>query len=173
MRVMVMVLIVGTLGMGVVWMGGEDLALKIAGMSGISQDTIEGTTRKDIWRATWSLIKDNPWTGVGFGAYYLAIPQYQVSSGRTKVEQAHNDYLDLIASGGVVAALLAAAFIVLLIWRARSSLRSADPYRRAAALGALAGILSVSVHSVADFGLQLTGIAVIFAALVVIAVGES
>ena len=89
------------------------------------------------------------------------------------MEQAHNDYLDLAASGGVVALGLAGWFIAMVIWRARSSLRSGDAYRRAACLGAAAGILGVAVHSLVDFGLQLTGIAVVFAALIVISVADS
>ena len=89
------------------------------------------------------------------------------------MEQAHNDYLDLAANGGVVAVGLAGWFVALLIWRARSSLRSGDPYRRAACLGAIAGLLSVAVHSLVDFGLQVTGIGVVFVALVVISVADS
>jgi O-antigen ligase len=155
---------------GVLWMGGERLTSKFQEQaSSENTNTIDGITRRQIWRSTWSLIKDNPWTGVGFGAYFLAIPQYQIGSGRIKVAQAHNDYLDLLASGGLVAGLLAAWFIVLVFWRTRSSLRAADSYRRAAALGAVAAMLDVAIHSVVDFGLQFTGIAVFFMAVVTIA----
>ena len=45
-----------------------------------------------------------------------------------------------------------------------------DRYRRAAGLAGAAGILSVGVHSFVDFGLQITGIAVVFAALIVITI---
>jgi len=110
---------------------------------------------------------------VGFGAYSLAIPQYRPGPGFTRLEQAHNDYLDLAANGGVVAVALAAWFIATIIWRARTALRSADIYRRAACLGAVAGILSIGVHSFVDFGLQVPGIALVFGALVVIAVADS
>lgn len=169
-RVIVVLVIVGTLVAGVLWMGGQDLASKLN-----SQDAnlaADGTNRNEIWKSTWGIIKHNPWTGVGFGAYFLAITQYQDSSGRTKVEQAHNDYLDLAAGGGIIAVALAAFFIGLVMWRARASLRSPDGYRRAAALGALAGMLSVAIHSFADFGLQVTGIGVVFATLIVIAVAD-
>ena len=89
-----------------------------------------------------------------------------------KIEQAHNDYLDLAANGGVVAIGLAAWFVVAIVLRARSSLRSGDPYRRAASLGAVAGMLSIAVHSLVDFGLQVTGIAVVFVVLMVISVAD-
>jgi O-antigen ligase len=171
-RFLFVVLMVGALFAGVFWMGGENLASKLHNADS-TRSIVDGSTRKEIWRASWELVKQNPWTGVGFGAYFLAIPEYQIGSGRLKLEQAHNDYLDLAANGGVVAVGLAGWFVALIIWRARSSLRSRDAYRRAACLGALAGVLGVAVHSFVDFGLQLTGVAVVFATLVVIAVADN
>jgi O-antigen ligase len=167
-RTVVVLVIAATLIIGVVWMGGDRLAGKQA-----NNQNYDGTTRSEIWHSTWNLVKQHPFSGVGFGAYFLAIPQFQAGSGRLKVEQAHNDYLDLAASGGVIAVGLALWFIGMIIWRARWSLKSADSYRRAGALGALGGLLSVSVHSFVDFGLQLTGIAVLCAALVVIVAADS
>jgi len=171
-RVLFIIVIIGTLVVGVLWMGGEELASKLQ-KENSAQAKIDGTTRQEIWRSSWRLIKHYPLTGVGFGAYFLKIPEYQIGSGRIKVEQAHNDYLELAASGGILAVGLAGWFIVLISWRARFSLRSNDAYRRAASLGAAAGILSVCVHSLVDFGLQVTGIAVVFAGLVVILVADN
>ena len=171
-RIFVILVMVVTLVVGVLWMGGQRLASKLEDDKDFATATIDGDTRKEIWRSTWELIKHNPWTGVGFGAYFLAIPQYQIGAGRIKVEQAHNDYLDLAANGGLVAVILAALFLGGIAWRARSSLRSPDVFRRAAALGAVAGMLSVGVHSLVDFGLQVTGIAVVALTLVVISVAE-
>jgi O-antigen ligase len=167
-RVLFIAVIVATLVMGVFWMGGEKLASKVEQSSVSSLEEADGATRKDTWKSTLRLIKQNPWTGVGFGAYFLGITQYRTGSGRIRVDQAHNEYLDLAANGGFVAAALAGWFLAVVIWRSRSSLRSRDPYRRAASLGAAAGILGVSVHSFVDFGLQVTGIAVVFGALIVI-----
>lgn len=168
-RVVAIAVILTGLVMGVIWMGGERLAEK---HSSSTADSVEGITRQQIWHSTWNLIKHNSWTGVGFGTYFLAIPQYQSDAGRVRLEQAHNDYLDLAANGGVVAVILAALFAVVVARRARSSLRSSDPYRRAVALGAMASIVSVAVHSLVDFGLQVTGIAVVFAAVVVILIAD-
>ncbi len=171
-RILVILVLVATLVVGVLWMGGQRLASKIEDDKGFATATIDGDTRKEIWHSTWELIKHNPWTGVGFGAYFLAIPQYQVGAGRIKVEQAHNDYLDLAANGGILALVLATWFLGVIIWRARASLKSADTFRRAASLGGVAGMLSIGVHSFVDFGLQVTGIAVVALTLVVISVAE-
>jgi len=171
-RALVMVLIAVTLIVGVFWMGGEKFASRVRELD-TNREPINGLTRRATWSSSWELIKENPWTGVGFGAYFLAITEFQKGAGRIRLEQAHNDYLDLPANGGLVAVGLAVWFIGIIIWRIRSRLRSPDPYRRAACLGAAAGILSVGVHSVVDFGLQVTAIAVVFMALVVIAVADS
>jgi O-antigen ligase len=166
---LVIVLIIGTLVLGLFWMGGERLASKLDQSPEIAE---QGTKRKEIWHSTWQIIKHHPSTGVGFGAYFLAIPEYQTGWGRIKLQQAHNDYLDLAASGGVIALVLAAWFVGILIWRARLAFQSKDSFRRAAALGAMAAILSVGIHSLVDFGLQVPGIAVVFAALAVIALAD-
>jgi len=171
-RLSAILLIVGVLAAGVLWMGGERLADKLRDEREFRQDTPDGASRIALWQASWKLIKQHPWTGVGFGAYFLAIPEHQMVSGKVKFEQAHNDYLDLAASGGIVAVGLAGWFVVLVIRRSRAAWRSADPYRRAVCFGAWAGILGVGVHSILDFCLQLTGIAVVFAALVVMAIAN-
>src|SRR5439155_359923 len=91
-RVLMIALIVGALGAGVLWMGGQDLASKFAGQnSSSSQKNPNAITRQEIWHASWQLIKHNPWTGAGFGTFFLAIPQYQVSAGTVRLEQAHNE----------------------------------------------------------------------------------
>jgi O-antigen ligase len=168
-RIATIVVMISVLLLGIVWLAGQNLASKANERTSVLAAS-DGTTRKDIWKATYALIKRHPLTGVGFGAYFLAITEYQESSGRLRVQQAHNDYLDLMAAGGVIAVVLAAWFVILIIRRVRTTLSSKDRYRRAVALGALAGIISVSVHSFVDFGLQVTGVAVVCAALMVIAV---
>jgi O-antigen ligase len=173
-RALSIILIVGALVAGVLWMGGESLSLKLAQQAHSPGDAgFNEISRREIWHSTWELIKHNPWSGVGFGAYFLAISEYQKGAGKLKIGYAHNDYLDLTASGGVVAVVLAVWFIALIIRRARASLRSNDAYRRAACLGAIAGLLSVGVHSLVDFGLQVTGIAIVFGALIVVSVADS
>ncbi|HMG74655.1 MAG TPA: O-antigen ligase family protein [Pyrinomonadaceae bacterium] len=172
LRASIILLIVGVLATSILWMGGARLVDRLKEEQEFRQEGPEKARRVDLWNDTWKLIKQHPWTGVGFGAYFLAIPQYQTVSGKLKFEQAHNDYLDLAANGGLIAVGLAGWFMVMVIRRARSSWGSVDAYRRAACFGAMAGILDVAVHSLLDFGLQVTSIAVVFAALVVIAVAD-
>lgn len=158
---------------GIVWMGGDPLVQHLETVPNEvraqGSDTRENARRIHYWRATWKLIKANPVAGVGFGSYWIAIDGYYDASGSTTPQQAHNDYLELVASGGIIGAALGAWFVVALIRRARECLRSRSSFRRAACFGALAGLFAVAIHSIFDFGLHVTVNALVFTALIVIA----
>jgi len=157
---------------GVFWMGGESLATKLAGKQASVLEMSDGATRQEIWQASWKLFRNNPLTGTGFGAFFLGVPQFQLSSGKFWLEQAHNDYLDLAASGGIIGFALGVWFIVAVIRGGRSNFQRRNAYLRASALGAATALLGVAVHSVVDFGLQLTGVAVMFATVIVLLVAD-
>ena len=177
-RLLRVVLLCGLLAViltGTIWMGGDPLAIRLetagAEMTG-SSDPSAGTSRIEIWRSTWLLIKDHPLTGVGFGGYWTAIPQYHQASGQATPQEAHNDYLELVASGGVIGLALAIWFALAFVRRSLFIWKTSRGYRKAATLGALTGIFGVAVHSLADFGLHNFTNAIIFTALAVIATGN-
>jgi O-antigen ligase len=159
---------------GVGWVGGEPVVFNFQqAATDFSQQEMQNnanTSRKEIWSATWQLIKAHPIVGVGFGGYWVGITRYHNASGAMTPQQAHNDYLELMASGGVIGCALVAWFAVLFLKRARQRLHSPDPYYRAACLGALTGLFGVAVHSFVDFGMHITINTLVFIALIVIAV---
>jgi putative inorganic carbon (hco3(-)) transporter len=176
----VRLLLVGCLLAGVaaatVWVGGERLLNRLDGPadSSVSESQqLSRAGRGDIWRATWRLIKANPVTGVGFGGYWTAITAYHEASGEMRWEQAHNDYLELLASGGLIGAALVVWFGALCLRRSRRNLSSKDSFSRAATYGALIGLFGVAVHSFVDFGLHVIVNALVFTALLVIATTNS
>jgi O-antigen ligase len=116
------------------------------------------------------MIKDHSITGVGFGGYWIAVSKYQEASGEIVPQQAHNDYLEMIASGGIVGAMLVAWALVEFGLIVRRRLKSKDNFTRALTLAALAGIVTVAIHSIVDFGLHVTINAVLFTSLLSIAV---
>jgi O-antigen ligase len=181
-RVLLVACLLVTLVAGVVLVGGDPLASRLEtipgevsvghGLDADEAETRENVKRLDIWRATWLLIKAHPVAGVGFGGYWAAIPEYHDASGVLTPQQAHNDYLELLASGGPLAVVLAAWFAVELIRCARRQLGSSDALRRAACFGALTGLSAVAIHSFVDFGLHITANGLVCAALVVLAAAE-
>jgi O-antigen ligase/Flp pilus assembly protein TadD len=157
---------------GIVWVGGDPLADRVQSASGDfggGSDDTAGASRLRIWRASWRLVEDSPLVGVGFGAYPVAVTKHHEASGRMAVRQAHCDYLELLASGGLVGAGLVAWFFALLVKRARYALRTPDHFRRGVCLGALTGLVGVTVHSIFDFGLHVGVNALCAVVLIVLA----
>jgi O-antigen ligase len=165
-------LLAGTIAT-VVFVGGDPLGgrLETVPIELDRQAADAANLRQSIWRATWAMIKDHPVAGVGFGAYAIAIPKYHLASGETTPQEAHNDYLELLASGGLIALGIFIWFVVSFVKAGRHRLAieaSNRPYERAAKLGAVAGILTVCIHSLVDFGLHIPINAVVFTTLLAI-----
>lgn len=173
-RAFLIVCLIGLFAYGVSWVGGEPVVsnfqLTVTDFSQQEMENNVNTSRKEIWSATWRMIKANPVVGGGLGGYWIGITKYHRASGEMTPQQAHNDYLELFASGGLLGCALVAWFLVVCLRGARRSLRSSDPHSRAACLGAITGIFGVAVHSFADFGLHITINALIFVALIVISI---
>jgi O-antigen ligase len=126
--------------------------------------------RPQIWRGTLELIKDHPLVGVGFAGYSVAIPRYLGWSGEWALQQAHNDYLEVLAGGGVIGGALFAWFLLIFARTILDRPRSDSQSARAVKCGAVAGLFAVAMHSLFDFGLHITVNSLVCTALVVVAV---
>jgi O-antigen ligase len=155
---------------GVAWLGGDQLSTGVetasSEMTGADlSEEHQGARRRDIWRATWSMFKAHPIAGAGLGAFWAEVPVFHRASGALTPQQAHNDYLELLATGGILGAALFIWFAVALIREARRSIRISEGFQRAVSLGAIIGLLGVAVHSIVDFGLHITINALVFVVL--------
>lgn len=175
-RALLVLGLVTTISIGIVWVGGDSLIGRLEVIPGEVSSREGGSRwgdrRIDIWRASWQLVKANPVAGVGMGGYWTAITTHHDASGEMTPQRAHNDYLELLASGGLIGVALAAWFLVGLIRPARKQLRSADRFRSAAAFGAVVGSCGVAVHSLVDFGLHTTVNAILMIVLLAIATAD-
>jgi len=165
--------LLGFIVTGIVWLAGDRLAAGVenaaAEMTAVDRTELhEGSRRRDIWRASWLMFKAHPIAGAGLGGFWTELPLYHQASGVTTPQQAHNDYLELLASGGFLGAALFIWFAVALIKQARHSVRASEGFQRAAALGAMLALVGVGVHSLVDFGLHITSNALVFVALLAI-----
>jgi O-antigen ligase len=128
-------------------------------------------SRWEMWRDTWPMFLANPIFGVGLGAFATAFTGYTSGTGRTMVvNQAHNDYLQFLAEGGLIGALLGLLFLVVLARAAWRGTADPDPSIRSVAIGGTIGCLGLLLHSLVDFNLQIPSNALAFlftAALVV------
>jgi O-antigen ligase len=173
--VLFLVLVCGVL-LGTLYLGGERLATNIertkVEIAGDTSESRERVSRNEIWSLSWKIFATHPVLGVGMGAYWVAAPAFHDASGILTPQEAHNDYLELLASGGLVGFAIGAWFLVAVVKKAKTNLSSPHRLRRAACLGASIGIAGVAVHSVVDFGLHMIVNALVFTTLIVIATSE-
>lgn len=151
----------------VVFLGGD--ASLMRGIGATSQGDVS-SGRFHFWSVALRIFLDHPLIGAGLDAYATAFPRYDSWNGTFRVEQAHNDYLQILADAGIAGFACVAAFVVLLIKKSLRVIRDEDErYRRAVAVGALSGCVGILVHSFFDFPLRTPANAFVMIILVVLA----
>lgn len=167
MKVGFSAILIAAIVVGSIFIGGESSLTRIADTATSTDIT---TDRGHIWAVTTSVIAKNLPLGTGFGALGVAYTPYDSYSGLERVEQAHNDYLQVVADAGLVGAVIGLFF---LLWLFRSGFAAANTqntYRRGVAIGALSGCFAVLVHSIFDFVLHTTAISLLFITLMTLIV---
>ncbi len=157
--------------LGTVWIGGDRLVnnFEAAGTELNGEPTGEGASRNEIWRASLKMFAAHPILGIGLGGYWIGITAYHDASGLMTPQEAHNDYLELLSSGGLVGFALGLWFIVVVIRAAHKNLFADTGFMGAVRFGAVLGIAGVAAHSLVDFGLHMIANAVVFLALIMMA----
>ena len=158
-------LIIGLL-IGVLILGGEFSLTRFID----SVNTDDPTTgRSHFWSVTLDIIRAHPWLGTGLGAFGVIYTHYDNRNGLFRLEQAHNDYLQVFSDGGVIGAALALCFVVLLFRGAFVRIKTKDTFRRGVVLASIGGCFAVLVHSMFDFTLHTTSNALLFLVLAALA----
>lgn len=171
LKAALIVILIAGVSVGTLWVGGDRLVSNFEAASSElnTPTTTDGASRNEIWRASLKMFAANPILGVGFGGYWIAITAYHEASGLMTPQEAHNDYLELLSSGGLIGFALGVWFVVSVIRLARRNLLTDRGFKRAARLGALLGITGVAAHSLVDFGLHMIANALCFITLIMIA----
>lgn len=153
----------------VIYMGGADPLLRGIGVEPGTGDVASG--RIGFWKTAMWIFLDHPVFGAGLDAFGVAYTAYDQASGVFRVEQAHNDYLQILADSGVVGFACVAAFIFLFVKRGLEVIReTATGFRLGAAVGAFAGCAGLMVHSFFDFPLRTPANSYVFLAIAAIAI---
>jgi O-antigen ligase len=164
-------LVVLVLG-SVLFLGGQDSLLRGIGLQYTQDDVYSG--RLHFWSVAWQIFLENPVLGAGMNAFGVAFSRFDTWKGMYRVENAHNDYLQTLADGGILAFICVAAFVFLLVKKGVSGLGNhSDGLRRSILTGALAGCVGILVHSSFDFPLRTPANALFFLLLVALVIGNS
>ncbi len=154
---------------GAIFVGGDTSLTRIS--ETVSSDDIT-SSRAQIWNTTTKVIEHGLPFGVGLGAFPQAYTMFDPAGGYERVEQAHNDYLQIVADAGIIGTLLGAVFM---FWFFREGIKNAsvvDSFRRGSAIGAFAGCTAILVHSLFDFVLHITAVSIVFLTLLSILVAS-
>ncbi len=111
----------------------------------------------------------HPILGVGLGGYWIGITAYHDASGVMTPQEAHNDYLELLSSAGLIGFAIGVWFILMVALRIRENLAIDQGFKRAVRCGALLGLAGVAAHSLVDFGLHIMINAAVFVTLIMMA----
>ena len=147
---------------GAALVGGETSLTRLADAA---SSTEASYSRSQIWAVTLKVIANDFPLGAGLGAFPRAYAQLDTSGGSQSVEQAHNDYLQILADAGIVGGILGGIFLYLFFREGLSVVRVSNPTLTAVAVGAFTGCFMILVHSLFDFVLHITAISLMFLTL--------
>ena len=165
-RVLVPALLALVLLTAVGWAGFDTVAREF---SVTSWSDLHGRT--GIWRDTARIVQDFFLVGTGLNTYGIAMLAYQSIRPNVHVVEAHNDYLQLAAEGGLLLGIPILIALLLVVREVRRRFHEAADDRRTYWLrvGAVTGLVAVGLQESVDFSLQMPGNAALFTLLAAIA----
>ena len=152
------------------WAGLDAITTRFQGV----EWTLEG--RLFAWQDALRIFRAFPAAGTGLNTYGIATLFYQTfQADSVHFAEAHNDYLQLLAEGGMLLVIPAVALIALFVrevWL-RFSEGLDDNTGYWLRLGAVTGLIAISLQEIVDFSLQMPGNAALFVLLCGIAVRKT
>jgi putative inorganic carbon (HCO3(-)) transporter len=149
------------------WVGIDQIASRFG-----EADFTSTNERPAIWADTIRIAKDFWLTGTGLNTYGVSTLFYQTSAPGLHLREAHSDYLQVAAEGGLLlgipVVISALAFVRALRQRLREDVGSIWWIR----MGAAVGLSGIAFQSMVEFSLQMPGNAAMFAVLAGLAIHD-
>jgi O-antigen ligase len=169
-RAWMLVSVALALAVAVGWTGVDALAGRFVD----AHDQLGG--RVLAWRDAWRVFRAFPVAGTGLNTYGDAMLLYQTAFvGAVHYAEAHNDYLQILAEGGVLVAIPAVVALGAVAWQIRQRFRDAtdDVLGYWVRVGATTALVAIGLQEVMEFSLQMPGNAALFAVVCAIALRRS
>jgi len=162
----ILLLVIGFL----VWLGGNELTHRLISIHSEARSEITGGMRVDIDRDALRMFVKRPILGWGLGAFPTVYPPFRSFYTTFFVNEAHNDYLQLLVETGIAGSLIAIWFFVVVFRQAATKLKNwTETPSGALTVACLLGCVGILVHSALDFNLQIPANAALFYVLCAIA----
>jgi O-antigen ligase len=153
----------------VFWVGADTIAARFGAAN---WDEFNG--RRGPWSDAWRIASMFPLTGTGLNTYGTATLFFQQHDLAEHYAEAHNDYLQLAAEGGLLLVIPALLCVALFVRDVRRRFRedgaSSAYWLRA---GAVAALVAIALQETVEFSLQMPGNAALFAVVCGIALHKS
>lgn len=159
-------LVVGLL----IWIGGVELTKRVGTIGTETRRELSGGLRWTVNKDGLHMFTKKPVLGWGLGTFPTAYPQFRSFYTNSFVNEAHDDYLQLLVETGVVGFAIMLWFLARLFRGAVTRVGDwPNDINGAVALACLLGCTGILVHSFVDFNLQIPANAALFFVLCVMA----
>jgi O-antigen ligase len=163
-----LLLVVGLL----TWLGGDELNRRLATVHSTHTD-ISANMRFQINRDGLHMFRQRPILGWGLGCFPVAYPQFRTFYTNFFVNQAHDDYLQLLVEMGLLGFATMIWYLVVLFRRAWRKIPNwTSEVGGAVALACMLGVTGILVHSAVDFNLEIPANAALFYVFCIVAASE-
>lgn len=163
-------LIAGLLAVGfaaggfVLWLDRGKMVTRLEGMPETGTEAMEGV-RLNVLRDSLKMAADRPLAGWGLGTFPVVYPQYRSFYTSKFVNQAHNDYVQVLVEMGVPGFILVVWGMVVFFRKAFHKMDRGPALLRSPVLAATVACTGLLVHSFLDFNLHIPANAALFAVL--------
>jgi O-antigen ligase len=145
------------------WLGGKELTTRVSSISTETRSEISGGTRLAISRDALRMFGHRPVLGWGLGSFPIVYPKFRSFYTNFFVNEAHNDYAQLLVETGVLGFGLMIWFFVIVYRRARAKIGNwMSSVSGATTLACSLGVIGIAIHSLFDFNLQIPANAALF-----------
>ena len=146
-----------------VWLGGRELTSRVGSISTETRGEISGGMRLSIDRDSIRMFRAKPILGWGLGAFPVVYPQFRTFYTNFFVNEAHNDYAQLLAEMGLLGFSTLVWYMIILYRQVRRKLgKWSTDVSSAVTLSCALGVVGILVHSFVDFNLQIPANAALF-----------
>ncbi len=161
-------------GLWILLVGGTGVADRLSTFHTEAHTELSTGLRMTVTRDCWRMFQDRPIFGWGLGTFPTAYPPYQGFFSNIFVNEAHDDYAQLLVEMGLLGFLTMLWFLARLFQAAWRKLRSGKlGVNGGLALAGTLGCVGILVHSFFDFNLQVASNAAWFYVLATLVAAPS